>query len=222
MKKVSFLLLGMVCITMVSMAGMKPFEGVITYKISYPDSKFTESQMGMFPKVLTVSISGEKSKSEIVTAMGNQVEITDYALQTKVALLDIMGQKYAIKSNFEEIRKELESGPKAKVQVTSETKMIAGYNCKKALVTVDDKGTKYTLDVYYTSELGPKKANFDNPIYNEIDGVLMEFTMKTEQVTMKFAATSVEKRSISPKEYEIPSEYTVTTKEDLKSKFGGM
>jgi hypothetical protein len=200
----------------------KTFEGVITYKITYPDNKFTESQLSMFPKLLIVTVKGEKSRSEIMTPMGNQVDITDYATKTKVGLFDIMGQKYAIKSNSDDIQKEMASEAKSTITLSPETKMVAGYLCKKAIVTVDDKGTKYSFDVYYTSELGPKEANFSNPTFKDIDGVLMEFSMKTEQFTMKFTATSVEKKTVSAKDFEIPADYTITTEEEFQSKFGGM
>lgn len=203
-------------------SAQRAFEGMITYKITYPDNKFTESQMAMFPKILTVSVKGEKSRTDIQTGMGNTIEISDYTSKTKTTLLDMMGQKYAIRSSWAEIQKEMAAEPKGQVQVTGETKMIAGYRCKKAIVTANDKGTKLTYEVYYSSELGPKSSNFDKPMYTDIDGVLLEFSMKTPQFTMKFTATSVEKKSISPKEFEIPSDYTITTREELKSKFGGM
>lgn len=202
--------------------GQKTFEGVITYKISYPDNKFTESQMAMFPKILTVTIKGEKSRTELHTGMGNTIEISDYATKTKTTLLDMMGQKFAIRSTWEEIQKEMESEAKGQVQLTGETKVIAGYTCKKAIVTVDEKGTKYTFDVFFNSELGPKAANFDNPVYKDIDGVMLEFSMHTPQFTMKFTATAIDKKSIPAKDFEIPQDYTLTTKEELKSKFGGM
>lgn len=216
------LLTGMILIPGAKTYSQKAFEGVVTYKISYPDNKFTESQMAMFPKILTVSIKGAKSRTDIQTGMGNTVEISDYTTKTKLTLLDMMGQKFAIRSTWEEIQKEMSAEAKGQVQLTSETKMIAGYNCKKAIVKVDDKGTKYTYDVFYTNELGPKDANFDNAVYADIDGVLLEFSMKTPQFTMKFTAASVEKKVISSKDFDIPADYTLTTQEELRNKFGGM
>ena len=203
-------------------AGGNPFEGVITYKITYPDSKFTESQLAMFPKLMTVTVKGTKSKTEMSTGMGNQTEITYYAEKTKVALLNMMGQKYAIKSSKEDIEKEMEGQPKGVVKVTDETRIIAGYTCKKAILTVEDKGTKSESEAWFTSELGPRQANFDNAMYKDVDGVLMEFTMKTPQFTMKFTATGVEKKSVNAAEFDIPEGYVITTKEELKNKFGGM
>jgi hypothetical protein len=38
---------------------------------------------------------------------------------------------------------------------------------------------------------------------------------------MKLSATSIEKKSVSAKDFDIPADYTLTTQEELKSKFGG-
>jgi hypothetical protein len=200
----------------------KPFEGVITYKITYPDSKFTESQMAMFPKVFTVTVKGQKSLTELSTGMGNQREIIDYVEKTKIALLDMMGQKYAIKQTLQDIEKENAKAAKPTIKLTPDTKVISGYNCKKAIVTVEESGTKNTFEIYYTNELGSGNMNFDNPMYKDIDGVLMEFSMNTKQLTMKFMVTNVEKKIVSSSLFEIPSDYKLTTQEELKSKFGGM
>ncbi|MFC2101787.1 DUF4412 domain-containing protein [Bacteroidota bacterium] len=202
-------------------AGPKSFEGVVTYKITYPDNKFSESQMAMFPKVLTVTIKGDMSKSEIQTPMGAQVEITNYSDKTKVGLINMMGQKYAIPETTEQIMEDMKKEPTPEVQVTTETKTIAGYTCKKAIVTASDNGSKTTYDVWYSDAFGAENPNFDNPLYKDINGVLLEFTMVTPQITMVFSAISVEKKSISKKEFEVPEDYTVTTKEELQSKMGG-
>ncbi|MFH1161216.1 MAG: DUF4412 domain-containing protein [bacterium] len=199
----------------------KSFEGVITYKISYPDSKFTESQLAMFPKIMTIMIKGDKAKSEIQTPMGAQIEITNYADKTKVGLINMMGQKYAIQETADEIQQDMKDDPLGQVQLTDETKTIAGYNCKKAIVTMDDDGSKTTYEVWYNNEFGAINSNFDNALYKDINGVLMEFTMITPQFTMQFSAIAVEKKSVSSKEFEIPAEYTLTTKEELQSKMGG-
>jgi hypothetical protein len=199
----------------------KTFDGVITYKISYPDSKLTEAQLNMVPKMMTVSIKGSKARTEMNVGGGLVVEILDYMAKTKIALINMMGQKFAIKQTKQEIEKENAEQPKGTVNVTDETKDIAGYKCKKAIVTTDDDGVKTTFEVWFTEELGGKDANFDNPVYKDVNGVMLEFTMKTPQATMKFSATSVEKKSVSAKDFEIPSDYTLTTQEELKSKFSG-
>ena len=205
----------------VSLIAGKPFDGVVTYKITYPDGKLTESQLNMVPKLMTVSIRGSKARTEMNVGGGLVVEILDYMAKTKIALINMMGQKFAIKQTKQEIEKENADQPKGTVNVTSETRAIAGYNCKKALVTTDDDGVKTTYEVWFTEELGGKDANFDNPVFKDVNGVMLEFTMKTPQATMKFSATGVERKSVSAKDFEIPGDYTLTTQEELKTKFGG-
>jgi len=205
----------------ISAISEKPFEGIITYKITYPDSKFTENQLAMFPKVFTVSIKGTKSRTDLVMSGMNSVEITDYSDKTSVSLINMMGQKYAIKQTTAEIEARMASEGKATVEHSDETKVIAGYPCKKVIVTVNNDGAKSTFEAWYTSEFGSTLSNFNNPLYKEIDGALLEFLMKNREVTMKFTATSVEKKKIQAKEFDIPSDYTLTTQDELKSKFGG-
>lgn len=202
-------------------SSIKPFEGVITFKISYPDTKFSESQMAMFPKVLTVSIKGAKSRTDMQMSGMNSVEITDYIEKTSVSLINMMGQKYAIKQTAAEIESKIAAEGKPTVVLSDETKVIAGYTCKKVVVTMAENGINNTYEAYYTSELGSKLVNFNNPLYKDIDGVLLEFLMKSQQINMKFTATSVEKKSLPAKDFEIPSDYTLTTQDELKSKFGG-
>ena len=214
------ILLAMITISV--MALPKQFEGIITYKITYPGSTFTEAQQAMFPKIMTITIKGQKTKSEIQTQMGSQIGITDYQTETKTQLINMMGQKYAIPQTAEEIKEEIKGEPEGEVQVTDETKTIAGYSCTKAIVTVNDDGTKVTYEVWFSKEFGAENANFDNPIYKDINGVLMEFSMITPQFTMKFQAIDVDKKKVSSKEFDIPSDYTVTTMEELQSKMGGM
>jgi GLPGLI family protein len=214
----TFILLFLVSAALV--AG-KPFDGVITFKISYPDSKFSEAQLNMFPKLMTVSIKGSKARTEMNVGGGTTVEIVDYMSKSKIALINMMGQKYAIKQTTAEIEKENEGQAVGTVNITNETKNIAGYNCKKAIVTTDDDGVKTTFEVWFTEEMGGKEANFDNPMYKNIPGVMLEFLLKTPQVNMKLSATSIEKKSVAAKDFEIPSDYTLTTQEELRTKFGG-
>lgn len=204
-----------------SLQANNPFEGVISFKITYPGNKLTESQVALFPKALSVTIKGAKSRTDILTGGGSRVEITDHQEQTKIKLLNMMGQKYAIVYSSDDIQKEISKEPAVKVELTSDTKNIAGYVCKNAHITVLDKNGKYMIEVYYTPELGGKQANFDKGIYKDIEGVLMEFSIKTPEMIMKFTATSVDKKNISIKEFEIPSDYSIISKDELKSKIGG-
>jgi len=106
-----------------------PFEGVINFRITYPGTKLTKSQIELFPKALTVMIKGGKSRTDILTGGGSRIEITDHQEKTKIKLLNMMGQKYAIKYSAEDIVKETAKEPTVHVELTDHVRNIAGYSC---------------------------------------------------------------------------------------------
>ena len=122
----------------------------------------------------------------------------------------------------EEINEEMTEQPDIKVEQYEETKEIAGYECKKAVINVEsDDGTKTSFIVYYTNELGGSALNFDNPMFKEIDGVLMEFEMEQGPMTMKLEAVSVKKENVPDSDFVVPDGYQELTKEQMQNMFGG-
>lgn len=197
----------------------KEFKGVITFKITVEGSGVTDEMKNMMPKSMIMTIKGNKSRSEMAMSMGKTISISDGDAKTAITLMDMMGQKFAIQSNYDEIMKEIADSPEAKVEITSETKEIAGYLCKKAIVTIEEEDQE--IIVYFTEELGTGAMNFDNPQFKDINGVMLEFEMPGEEFSMHFVATSVEKKNVEDSEFTIPDGYQVKTKEELKSMFGG-
>jgi GLPGLI family protein len=197
----------------------KEFKGVITYKITVEGSGVTDEMKNYMPKTMTMTIMGNKARSEMVMAMVKTVSITDGDSKETITLMDMMGQKIAVKKTTDQIKAELEKSPNVKVEVTSETKDILGYTCKKAVVTNPDDDTE--IIVYFTEELGSSALNFDNPQFKDINGVLLEFEIPNEQFTMKFSAVSVEKKSVSADEFTIPEGYQIKTEEEMRGMFGG-
>ena len=101
--------------------------------------------------------------------------ISDPDKKTLTQLVKLLNKKFSLVENEADVKKENESYPVSITQ-TKDTKIIAGYNCNKVHVKVnDDSGTEY--DVYYTKELNIKNPNFANP-FSDLDGVLMEYQMK--------------------------------------------
>ena len=103
MKKILFACSFVLCAVLFSsyqvMSG-KPFEGVITFKITYPDNKISESQMAMYPKMLTVSIKGTKARTDMQLSGMNTVTITDYSDKTSVALVKPDGSEICHQKNY--------------------------------------------------------------------------------------------------------------------------
>lgn len=201
----------------------KEFKGIITYKISYSGTDLDEQTKAMLPKMMIYKIKDNLARTEMdLGAMGKQIQIINGDEKIVYSLFDMMGQKMCVKMTEEEINEEMADESNVKVEQYDETKEIAGYECKKAVINVEsDDGTKTSFIVYYTDELGGSALNFDNPMFKEIDGVLMEFEMEQGQMTMKLEAVSVKKENVPDSEFVVPDGYQELTKEQMQNMFGG-
>jgi hypothetical protein len=202
-------------------AGKKDFEGVMVYNITYPDSKLDAQTMASMPKTMKITVKGDMSKTEMSLGMGNTSTIFNAADETSTTLLEMMGQKFAIKMSKEDIEKENAKMQDYSVEQTDETKDIAGYSCKKVLITYTQDGKTTTQEAWFTEELGEGAFNATNPIFKDIKGTLLEFTVNESGMTMTMTAVSVDKKKISDKEFDIPEGYKEVTQEELQSMFGG-
>lgn len=194
---------------------VKPFEGQITYAIEYI-GEMDPAAKAQAPTAITMYFKGTKARLEQASAMGNVVIISDNTTKEQIVLLDMMGNKWAIKSTKEDTEKALAETPKATVTVTEETKTIAGLKCKKAQVTVDEK----TEDFWFTSDLTVDKPNWNMP-WSEISGVLMEYVQAQGDIKMKISATEVKKSKLKDTMFTAGSDYQVMSADEFRNMFGG-
>ena len=177
--KIVFIMLFALSLTAQTVIAGKDFNGIISYKITYEQEGMSEQMLAMLPSTMTVIIKGDKSKTTMNTPMGNQTSIFDGSKMLAINLLDMMGQKFAIRQSLEEIEEERTKYSNVIINYLEETKEIAGYSCKMANVTVNhpDFNGKATLVVYYTDELGDKSLNYSEALFNEIDGVKLKYAV---------------------------------------------
>ncbi len=203
----------------------KQFTGKVTYTISCEGKQFDEAAQGIIPKTMTMCIGAGFTKNVLFTGMSKQTVIYNLTTKTKTAMIDMMAQKFVIESSAEEIRKELMNEPDADVEITKETKEIAGYQCKKIIIKHKNAEGKITSEdfAWYTEELEVNpEINFDTKHFQDVKGVLMEYQMDTNNDTMmKFSASEVEKKKVSSKDFEIPENYKRVIREELINSLGG-
>jgi GLPGLI family protein len=219
--KISLLLISSLLLTIPTIAGNKDFSGTITYNITFPESNLDAQTMAMMPTTMKLTVKENMSKVEIAMAMASTVVIFNTETTSGTTLMDMMGQKFAIPLTKESIDKEAENIDSLNVQIMDETKDIAGYTCKKAVITSVQNGKESVVVAWFSEELGDGSGNVSNPMYTEIPGVLMEFSTVESGMTMKMEAVKVEKKKVSDKEFEIPPGYKEVTEEELQNMFGG-
>ena len=201
-------------------------EGYIVYDMKIEG--LPPEQAAMFGDMETkVTFKNGKSLSESSTMMGSEQTLTDDKGIT--TLSDMMGNKIAIKQTKEEIEKE-EAKSKDKVQepkieYVNETKTIAGYECKKAIVTAFDSEKKeIKFDLWYCEkfENRSKNAKGNEAMFKNLKGAPFEFTINRGPMKVKMQAKEVSLEPVPDSKFDLSTEgYQIKTMEELKAMRGG-
>ncbi|MES2592015.1 MAG: hypothetical protein V4608_09030 [Bacteroidota bacterium] len=190
-------------------------EGVITYAAE--PVNMDDPMAAFAPSEMTVKFKNNNSAAQMSAGIGalDASFVSDLEARTFTQIIRLFSDKYFVIQNEAEIKKENESFD-LEIEPTKETKVIAGYICKKAIV--HQKGDEPTdFDIYYTNELKIENSNFSNPYY-KLDGVLMEYRMKKFGLEMKFTTTGITKEKVDDAVFEIPENYEEITQEALLNK----
>ena len=126
-------------------------EGHVKYKVEVssdePDMALAVSMMS--DATLDIYFQKDKSRTEMDMGVMNTTVIVNAAAENSIMLMDMMGSKFAVLMEKEELDQENDS-PKPVIQLINETKTILGYKCKKAVITISEG-----IDAvyWYTEEL---------------------------------------------------------------------
>ncbi|MDQ3192701.1 MAG: DUF4412 domain-containing protein [Bacteroidota bacterium] len=194
-----------------------PFEGVITFEITIDSDDLDPVSKAMLADMeLKTYLKKEKSRSESDVAMQKSITISDSKAKTIVTLIDIMGQKFMMKTSSTDMAKKEERSENIQVTLLDETKVIAGYTCKKAEIRTPDNPNPIT--VYYTNDISfPKYAS----PFRGIDGFPLEYEGDMGGMKTKTTAKSVSIEKVSDAKFVIPEGYQETTMEELQKMFSG-
>lgn len=204
-------------VTIVSFSAFsQSFDGKIIAKmsaISVPDEM--KGMEGMMSQEMTIYSKKEKTRVELKSMMGNTTIISDTVKKQSIVLMDMMGQKTAMVTPLDEnagssIGFEAEGGS---FKATSETKTIAGYKCTKGIYTMpsEEGEPEITITLWYTTSFANPQSN------SEIPGLILEFTMEIEGITMQYSVSSITKETVSDSLFEIPAGYTIKTEEEFQN-----
>lgn len=215
------LLTAMVISMPVAKAQKAAFTGTVIYDVTV-EGDIPEQAKAMMPTEMKSKFASDKQSMVMNFGMMEQKTIYDATKQEANVLMNVMGQKLLIKNNvtqIEDARKK--EGETLGVKTTDETATIAGFLCKKAVVSKKGKdGTTINIDVFYTEDLDVSRFKFSNS-FPEISGLPLEFTMKNGPMSFKMKARSIKKETVSESEFTIPTDYKQVTMEELQGMFGG-
>lgn len=183
-------------------------------------------------------VKGDKMKTETTGMMGSSVTYFDGTKLT--SLNDQMGNKFGYTATKEEIEAgdKNDKSEKPKIEYTTETKNIAGYECTKAIVTSVDKDKKekkmtvWTTDKLTYAHRGIVRAQGRGGMdLSELKGypLAMESSENRNGQEMKFviAATDVSTAAVDDAVFNVSTEgYKMMTYKEMlekrKAMGGGM
>jgi hypothetical protein len=192
--------------------------GTLKYAISIETS---DPEMQMLKAVLlnsTMEIYFSPSHTALTLRLGTismSKTVTDLKAKKSLIIVESQMGNFFANSSLEE---NVEVDPYADmiVNLVNETKIIAGLECKKALI-IDAEGNEST--VWYAPKLNfPILNRFDIGKNAKIPGAMVEFEMAQQGFVMKFSLMSYSDKVDNPDAFNMkaPEGYTEMAPEYLK------
>jgi GLPGLI family protein len=189
-------------------------EGRIVYEISFPADDLDPQMKAMMPTESVVYVKGAMSRTELSMAMGmSSASIMNSKTGEVTALTDFMGNKTYMNVSAD---KNSKSSDKPAIENLSETKKIAGYDCKKAKIKLKD-GSE--MMVFYTDKISTRLSGV--PGGKDLGGFPMQYSVNQMGMKMTFTAKSVTAEKVSDDLFKVPAGYKFVTPEDLQKMYGG-
>lgn len=192
-------------------------EGIIEYKAAPVNPKSSLSMM--FPDKMTVKFKNDYTLAELDAGVGAMhiAFLSDPNKRTFTNMVSFLDKKAAVLDSSA-IRTRNYYLPDYTVTETKETKKIAGYTCKKAILKFADKSPD--MEVWYTNELQVNQPNWSNAFY-KIDGVLMDYRLRKFGLELHFTANSVMPAKIDSTVFTIPADYKMISEDELDQSLQG-
>jgi hypothetical protein len=182
-------------------------EGKVVYEVSYPDTLKNGPMGAMLPKEMTLYFRENKTNAEFKMGMGLITThfMSDASEKKFSTLFKGFGKKSAMVFNEAAVKKNFLDHVDLKLVETGNTKEVAGYKCREVNVT---DSTDHTYNVYYTEDVNIDSPNWCTP-FKEIDGLMMEYSVKVNDIVMNLKAKSVVFEKVDSTLFTIPPDYEI-------------
>ena len=212
--KVTLPIIILICLPLSYGFSQSNFEGEMLFTISYNDLPAEmKNYESMLPKDMTITLKGNKSKVEQSQMMGKNVIVTDMDQKNGFVEMDMAGQKLRMNISTEEFEKE--ENVLKNIEYMDESKTIAGYPCKKAIVK--DDGGNVTMTIFYTEKI----KNQAQKEFVGLKGFPLEYSMSQNNINMVIAANEISPKSVSDNVFQKSDGYQDITQADLQRMMGG-
>lgn len=209
MRKVFHIIIVIISLFILSCGGGKSgkSEGVIEYKVSYPKMDKKNFMLDFMPKKMVLTFKNNQYKTSLSAGMG--MFKTDFIIDPNEnqfsQMVKLINKKYILTLKGDEISESINKLPVFNIEYTQETKKISNYNCKKAIITIDNESND-TFTVFYTNKIEIENPNWSSQFMG-IDGVMLEYQYEKYDICMRFEAQNITFKKIEDREFDIDENY---------------
>src|SRR5688572_15082626 len=160
-----------------------------------------------------IYLKGNSSRSEMISSLGTQATIIDGKSGNVAILKEYGDQRYMISMTPENWKQSNRKYEGVTFSYLNEYKMIAGYNCQKAVGRLTD-GTTFT--VYFTKELMPVNKDFQY-LNKNLPGLAMQYEANVGKMVVTYTVSSINFNPVPQAKLDLPkSGYRIMTYEESK------
>jgi GLPGLI family protein len=150
----------------------------------------------------TVYIKGNDSRVDLTSPSFSQTMIYNKSTGTAVILREMGSNKFITKLDEKKWIEQNSKYSNLNILYTSETKKILGYDCKKAILQLQN-GNSFT--VYYAPNIIPSVTEFEYQFKN-IPGFVLEYeTREGDKQNIVYTATKISFNPVQAAKFDIPT-----------------
>lgn len=178
-------------------------ECTITYAINIDDTQASNDDIATLKaSSKTVFIKGVNSRTDLVSPTFMQSMIYQKNTGTAVILREFGANKFMTKFDEAKWKEEHKKFEGMRIETSSETKTIIGYECKKVNLVLSDGST---FSVYYTPAIAPSVKEFEYQ-FKDIPGLVLESeTIIAGGSKIRYTAKQINFNPVPPSRFDIPT-----------------
>lgn len=216
-KQIKLLLLAFIAIilTRCSDGVSNQTEGIIEYDVSYPKMEKDNFMRDFMPNKMNMYFKDNTYSNTLSAGMGmfKSSFVCNKNDQEFLQMVKLINKKYSLHIKGDEIAQSMKNKTTYSVEFTNDMKKIIGYNCNKAIITVNNE-QQDAFVVYYTDKINIETPNWCNE-FKEIPGVLLEYQYEKYGVCMRFTAKSIEFKKVEDDEFILPTDYKLISEPEM-------
>lgn len=188
-------------------------EATLTYKVEIKNSATNQPVQNSNANQYVIYIKGLSSRSDLITSMGSESAVYDSKKSSGYIAKSYSGQKLLINLTKAEWFTQNAIFQQLKFNVTSETKNISGYECKKAISKL---ATGETIIVYFEPNI--ELSNQDYILaFPGLKGLPIVIERESKGSTFTYTLADIIYDNVTSNLFEISQKsYRVMTYEDAK------